>query len=79
MNPRMGKSWGSQMLGVYYGLLIAWNVIAVVINVLFGLLQLFKEDAPRTFHFRLTLTDFSVWIGTESTLQEPGYHMEEHL
>ena len=64
MNPWMAKSWGFQVLGSTTVLLIAWNVIAVVINVLFGLLQLFEEDAPRTFHFRLTLMDFPVWIGT---------------
>ena len=64
MNLGWRKSGGFRSLGSTTVLLIAWNMIAVVINVMFGLLQLFEGDAPRTFHFRLTLMDFPVWIGT---------------
>ncbi len=60
MNPRMEAIIGGfQILWVYYGFVdcvatvFAWNVIAVAINCLFGLLQLCEEEDTRTFHLRV--------------------------
>jgi hypothetical protein len=55
------------------------DVIAVVTNVLFGLLQWLEKDAPRTFPFRLTLTDFSCMVRSSSRNLEEETPLDSQL